>query len=63
MGTERKIIENRVMTGNGHFWSQVKQIRKVKNTILKWCNGLDLKFIERVRNLKTFTTAIISSSS
>jgi len=60
---ERKIIENRVTIGNGHLWPQAKQIRKVKNTIFKWCNGLDLKFIERLRNLKTFATAIISSSS
>ena len=33
------------MTGTGYLSSQVKQIRKVKNAILEWWNGLDSKII------------------
>ncbi len=62
MRTERKNLENRVMTGTGYLSSQAKQIRKVNNTILEWRNGLDLKIIERVSNLHTDATAIITSS-
>ena len=49
------------MTGTGYLPSQAKQIRKVNNAILEWWNGLDLKIIERVRNLHAGTTTIISS--
>ena len=59
---ERKNLENRVMTGTGYLLSQAKQIRKVNNAILEWWNGLDLKIIERVRNLHADATAIITSS-
>ena len=62
MRTERKNIENRVMTGTGYLPSQAKQIRKVNNAILEWRNGLDLKIIGRVRNLHADATAIITSS-
>ena len=62
MRTERKNLENRVMTGTGYLSSQAKQIRKVNNIILEWWNGLDLKIIERVRNLHADATAIITSS-
>ena len=61
--TERKNLENRVMTGTGYLLSQAKQIRKVNNAILEWWNGLDLKIIERVRNLHAKATVIIKSSS
>ena len=50
------------MIGTGYLWSQEKQIRKVNNTIPEWWNGLDLKIIERIRNLHAFATAIITSS-
>jgi len=49
-------------TVTGYLWSQAKQIRKVNNAILEWWNGLDLKIIERVRNLHGDATAIIISS-
>ena len=62
MRTERKNLENRVMTGTGYLSSQAKQIRKVNNAILEWWNGLDLKIIERVRNLHADATTIITSS-
>ena len=62
MRTERKNLENRVMTGTGYLSSQAKQIRKVNNAILEWWNGLDLKIIERVINLHADATAIITSS-
>ena len=62
MRTERKNLENQVMTGTGYLSSQAKQIRKVNNTILEWRNGLDLKIIERVINLHADATAIITSS-
>ena len=61
MRTERKNLENRVMTGTGYLPSQAKQVRKVNNTILEWWNGLDLKIIERVINLHADATAIITS--
>ena len=51
------------MTITGYLSSQAKQIRKVNNAILEWWNGLDLKIIERVRNLHTGTTVIITFSS
>ena len=50
------------MTGTGYLPSQAKQIRKVNNAILEWRNGLDLKIIERVRNLHADPTTIITSS-
>jgi len=50
------------MTSTGYLSFQVKQIRKVNNAILEWWNGLDLKIIERVRNLHAAATAIITSS-
>ena len=62
MRTERKKLENRVMKGTGYLSSQAKQIRKVNNAILKWWNRLDLKIIERVRNLHAVASAIITSS-
>ena len=62
MRTERNNLENQVMTGTGYLSSQAKQIRKVNNAILEWWNGLDLKIIERVRNLHADATAIITSS-
>ena len=62
MRKERKNLENRVMTGTGYLSSQAKQIRKVNNAILECWNGLDLKIIERVRNLHADATAIITSS-
>ncbi|MDP7620933.1 MAG: hypothetical protein QGH27_03125 [SAR324 cluster bacterium] len=61
--TERKNLENRVMTGTGYLSSQAKQIRKVNNAILEWWNGLDLKILERVININAYATAIITSSS
>jgi len=51
------------MTGTGYLSSQAKQIRKVNNAILEWWNGLDLKILERVRNLHADATKIITSSS
>jgi len=50
------------MTSTGYLPSQSKQIRKVNNAILEWWNGLDLIIIERVINLHTDATAIITSS-
>ena len=61
MRTERKNLENRVMTGTGYLCSHAKQIRKVNNAILEWWNGLDLKIIERVKNLHADATAITPS--
>ena len=60
--TEKKNLENPVMTSTGNLSSQVKQIMKVNNAILECWNGLDLKIIERVRNLHADTTTIITSS-
>ena len=57
-----KNLENRVMKGTVYLLSHAKQIRKVNNTIPKWWNELDLKIIERVRNLHAFANAIITSS-
>ena len=57
-----KNLENRVMKGTVYLLSHEKQIRKVNNTIPEWWNGLDLKIIERIRNLLAFATAIITSS-
>ena len=62
MRKERKNLENQLMTSTGYLPSQAKQIRKVNNAILEWWNGLDLKIIERVRNLHADATAIITSS-
>ena len=50
------------MTITGYLSSQAKQIRKVNNAILKWWNRLDLKIIERVRNLHAVASVIITSS-
>ena len=50
------------MTGTGDLSSQAKQIRKVNNAIFEWWNGLELKIIERVRNLHPDPTTLITSS-
>ena len=50
------------MTGSGYMSSQAKQKSKVNNANVEFLNGLDLKIIERVRNLHADATEIILSS-
>ncbi len=50
------------MTGSGYMSSQTKQISKVNNANAELLNGLDLKIIERVRNLQADEAPIITSS-
>ena len=60
--TEKKNLENTLMTSTGNLSSQAKQIRNVYNVILEQWNGLAEKIKQRLRNIHAFTTATISSS-
>ena len=62
MRTEKKNLENPLMTNTGNLSSQVRQIRNVFNAILEQWNGLAEKIKQRLRYIYAFTTATISSS-
>ena len=60
--TEKKNLENPVMTSTGNLSSQARQIRNVFNAILEQWNGLAEKIKQKLRYIHAFTTATISSS-
>ena len=62
MRTEKKNLENPLMTSTGNLSSQARQIRNVFNAILEQWNGLAEKIKQKLRYIHAFTTATISSS-
>ena len=60
--TEKKNLENPVMTSTGNLSPQARQIRNVYNAILEQWNGLAEKIKQKLRYIHAFTTATISSS-